>query len=369
MINRRKFITLTTASALLGGGILKAFNRQLQDTVSNKMQNRTLDSSASLRMTNKKRDEFSIIKPNALKKGSVIAFTAPASSVTVWELHNAVNFFQKMGCKVIIGDTVKDRQRKFKYFSASDEERAKEFMSFIEDKKVNAIMCARGGFGSMRILPLLDFNRIRENPKIIAGFSDNTILINSILVMSKMVTFHSAIASSFFEPAGFPLVKELLFSEKIFTPIKITSPLVQTILGGTAEGTIVGGNLSMLAASLGTPYEINTKEAILLIEDTLEEPYQIDKMLSQLWLAGKLQDCEGIVVGYMKNLDTKTHFFPDLSYTIREVIESRVKSLGKPAIIGLPYGHVENSIMLPLGVKAELNATKKTLTLLEPAVS
>jgi muramoyltetrapeptide carboxypeptidase len=366
MINRRKFITLATASALLGGGVLKAFNKQLQAPDSSSIQN------SKFKIQNSSKEpqgEFNLIKPNALRKGSVMAFTAPASSVTVWELHNAMQFFEKMGCKIILGDTVKKRQAKYKYFSASDEDRAKEFMSFIEDKKVNAILCARGGFGSMRILPSLDFNIIRENPKIIAGFSDNTILINSILVMSRLVTFHSAIASSFFNTSGYPLVKEILFSKEKFTPIKITHPYVQTMTGGTVEGKIVGGNLSMLASSLGTPYEINTKGTILLIEDTMEEPYQIDKMLSQLWLAGKLQDCAGVVVGFMKNLDTKTHFFPDLSFTIREVIESRVKSLGKPAIIGLPYGHVENKIMLPLGVRAELNADKKTLTLLEPAVT
>jgi len=310
--------------------------------------------------------DLELICPAPMKKGSVVAVTAPASPTNLWEIHNGINFFKKMGCKIISGKSVNERQYKYKYFSASDEERAKEFMGFIQDKSVDCILCARGGYGSMRILPLLDYEVIRQNPKIIIGFSDITILINSILKKSGVVTFHGAVASTYFQQQSVEIIKKLIFNNQKFTPVKITFPTVQTLASGVAEGQLVGGNLTMLISSLGTPYEIDTQGKILLIEEVQEEPYKIDKMLSHLWLAGKLQEAAGIVVGYIKNIDSKRNFFPDYSFTIREVFESRIKPLQIPAIIGLPFGHFDNKLLLPLGVKAELNASLKTLTLLQP---
>ncbi|TAL71094.1 MAG: LD-carboxypeptidase [Bacteroidetes bacterium] len=311
-------------------------------------------------------EEKEIIFPSALKKGSTVAITAPASPTNLWEIHNGVSFFQKMGCKIVSGKSVNERQYKYKYFSASDSERANEFMGYIKDKSVDCILCARGGYGSMRILPLLDFELIRQNPKIIIGFSDITILINSILGRSSLATFHGAIGSTYFQQYSVDITKKLIFANGKFVPIKITFPSVQQLTSGVAEGRLVGGNLTMLISTLGTPYEIDTKEKILLIEEVQEEPYKIDKMLSHLWLANKLQDAAGIVIGNMQNIDAKRNFFPDYSFTIREVIESRIKPLNIPSIIGLPFGHYDNRLLLPLGAKAELNASNRTLTLFEP---
>ncbi len=358
-MKRRDFIGIAAASSVFAPLLLKGNV--------NSFQNDSLfkEDSFKLKDIQIPRD-LELIYPAPLKKASVVAVTAPASPTNMWEIHNGIYFFQKMGCKIVSGNSVNERQYKYKYFSASDDERANEFMGFIQDKSVECILCARGGYGSMRILPLLDFDIIRQNPKIIIGFSDITILINSILKKSRVVTFHSAIASTYFQQQSIEIIKKLIFTNKKFVPIKITFPTIQTLAGGVVEGRLVGGNLTMLISSLGTPYEIDTKGKILLIEEVQEEPYKIDKMLSHLWLAGKLQEAAGIIVGYMQNIDVKRNFFPDYSFTIREVIESRIKPLNIPAIIGLPFGHFDNQLMLPLGAKAELNASLKTLTLLEP---
>lgn len=358
-MKRRNFISLAAASTVFSPLLSRGNNSGF-----------TNDSLLKEDSINIKDEQISkdieLIYPTSLKSGSVVAVTAPASPTNMWEIHNGINFFQKMGCKIISGKSVNERQYKYKYFSASDEERAKEFMDFIQDKSVDCILCARGGYGSMRILPLLDFNIIRQNPKIIIGFSDITILINSILKRSDVVTFHGAVASSYFQQASVDVIKKIIFNNSKFSPIKITFPTVQTLASGVTEGLLVGGNLTMIISTLGTPYEIDTKGKIFLIEEVQEEPYKIDKMLSHLWLAGKLQESAGIVVGYIKNIDAKRNFFPDYSFTIREVFESRIKPLNIPAIMGLPFGHFDNKLMLPLGAKAELNASLKTLTLLEP---
>ncbi|MBI5324057.1 MAG: LD-carboxypeptidase [Ignavibacteriae bacterium] len=358
-MDRRNFIGLTASGVLLSQIGLIGKDKQFPSD--------SLDNIDNINSKNKYlKSEREIINPNPLKKGSVIAITAPASPTNLWEIHNGVSFFQKMGCKIVSGKSVNERQYKYKYFSASDEERASEFMNYIKDKSVDCILCARGGYGSMRILPELDFEIIRQNPKIIIGFSDITILINSILKMSALATFHGAIGSTYFQQFSIEITKSLLFANKKFIPIKISFPTLQTIASGVAEGTLVGGNLTMIISTLGTPYEIDTKGKILLIEEVQEEPYKIDKMLSHLWLAGKLQDAAGIVFGYMDNIDAKRNFFPDYSFTIREVIESRIKPLKIPAILGLPFGHYDNKLILPIGAKAELDASNKTLTLLEP---
>jgi len=358
-MKRRNFIGIAAASTVLAPLMAKGNgNAFINDSLFK-------EDSSSIKDIQIPHD-MDLIYPAPLKKGSVIAVTAPASPTNLWEIHNGINFFQQMGCKIISGKSVNVRQYKYKYFSASDDDRAKEFMGYIQDKSVDCILCARGGYGSMRILPLLDFEVIRQNPKIIIGFSDITILINSILKKSGVVTFHGAVASSYFQQQSVEIIKKLIFTNQKFIPIKITFPTVQTLASGVAEGRLVGGNLTMLISTLGTPYEIETKGKILLIEEVQEEPYKIDKMLSHLWLAGKLQEAAGIVVGYIQNIDAKRNFFPDYSFTIREVIESRIKPLGIPAMIGLPFGHFDNKLLLPLGAKAELNASMKTLTLLEP---
>jgi muramoyltetrapeptide carboxypeptidase len=308
------------------------------------------------------------ILPMALKEGSTVAITAPASQTSTWEVSAFCRTLNKMGLKTVIGDTIKTRQKEYKYLSASDEERAEEFMSFVEDSDIDCIISGRGGYGVLRILPLLDFDIIAKNPKIIMGFSDITALINAIYQKTGLVTYHGPVAVATFNDFTAESFKNVLYAKEEYKPKKLSYSKIQTVTKGTSQGIIIGGNLTMLVSTLGTPYEINTDDSILFIEEVSEQPYKIDRMLTQLDLAGKFSKIKGIIFGYYEGLDRKCNFYPGHSFTARQVIENRFKSMEIPAILGFPIGHIKDKLTMPIGIMAELDATKKTFTILEQAV-
>ena len=316
----------------------------------------------------------SLILPAALHAGSTVAITAPAGPVSLKEIRDGVAVLKKYGCKVEIGKSVQSPER-LPYLSAPDDVRANEFMEFIERRDIDAILCARGGYGVMRFLPMLDFEKIRQNPKIIVGYSDITALLIAITLHSRLVTFHGPVASSTFNEFTLNY-----FSKTLFAPEGISAPFknieysgkgLLTINEGIARGRLTGGNLALIVSTLGTPYEIDTKDKILFLEEVEEEPYKIDRMLTQLWLAGKLQESAGIALGIFTNCDeprSRRSRSPKIS-ALRNVLESRLHPLKIPAVYGLPFGHVKDKLTLPLGVTAELDATNKTFTVIEPPVA
>lgn len=317
------------------------------------------------------------ILPPALKRGSVVAITAPASGINLGEIQDGIEILRANGCEVVVGKAI---YKKYGYLSAPDQERAAELMEFIERPDINCILCARGGYGVMRILPMLDFSAIKKNPKIIIGYSDITALLIAIYNQTKIVTFHGPVASSTFDAFTLDYLLKTLFvpksnehNEQIpalsFPPITYSDSRLITLTEGTARGQLVGGNLAMIVSTLGTPYEIETKGAILFLEEISEEPYKIDRMLTQMWLAGKFQHCAGIALGQFKNCEATSRSGFDISFTLQQVLESRIQSLGIPAVYGLPFGHVKSKMTLPIGVQAELNATDKTFTIIERSVA
>jgi len=359
---RRKFLSLAAAGSLLGANLLKSAVSEPSVLVLSSPEDSAAPAASISKVENNKP-----ILPKSLRSGSKIAIIAPASPTSVGEITNCVKVFKKLGCTVEIGKTITKRDSNYKYLSASDEERAKEFMEYITRQDIDCIISGRGGYGVMRILPLLDFTAIKENPKIIMGFSDITALINTIYQKSNIVTFHGPVASSGWGQNSVESMKSILFAKEKFVPIKNKFPKIDIITEGLATGKLVGGNLSMVAGTLGTPYEIDTKNSILILEEVSEEPYRIDRLLTQLWLAGKLQQCNAIIFGYFKNLTARRNFWPVISYTVKAIIESRIKSLGIPSVLGLPIGHQENNITLPIGINAELDTKQKSLTILEPS--
>lgn len=366
--SRRKFLSTVLVLSATGGGFSYAANKNDKEDLQDKAfyKNENKDSLDIVRDTSK---EFVFqILPKALRKGSKIAITAPASGTSLGEVSRGAKFFRSMNCEVEVGDTIKERTFKYQYFSAPDEARAEEFMEFIERKDIDCILCARGGYGSARILPYLDFATIRKNPKIIIGFSDITALLNAIYCETGIVTFHGPVASSSYNDFTKKHVKEILFDNEDFQPIKIVAPNADIINGGKASGRLSGGNLSIVSTSVGTPYEIDTNEAILFLEETFTEPYKIDRMLTQLWNAGKLQTCKAVALGNFEGLDSRRSFYPGRSYTIREVLTNRFKDMNIPVILGLPFGHVKKNATLPIGINAELNADQKYLKILEKSV-
>ncbi len=308
-----------------------------------------------------------ILKPPPLRRGDAVGIVAPASNLQ-WEMLKAgIASLQRLGYQVVLGDSVFDQDL---YFSGSAEARARDLMQMFERSDVQAIVCARGGYGSNYLLPLLDIDIIRRHPKILVGYSDITSLLTWIHDETGLVTFHGPMATKdFAHEDGVAL-------EAWFNAVEGSGPLVidsnsaslQTLVGGETEGVLYGGCLSILAASLGTPYEIETGGTILFLEDIAAKPYQIDRMLVQMKYAGAFEGVRGIVFGEM--LDCLQP--GGQSYSLEEVIVRVLGDLKVPIVFGLPSGHVtRNNVTLPFGVRASLQAHPDSagLTILEPAVS
>ncbi len=302
------------------------------------------------------------VLPKGIGPGSTIGIVAPASAAFSSEVRDFIDLCASLGIKTKLGRNI---SRRTGYLSATDEQRAAEFMECIEDTGIDAVVCARGGYGVMRILPLLDFQSIRQAGKVIMGFSDITALLVAVNQMTGLVTFHGPVASSTFDPFTIDSLKSVVLRTQ--PPQTFQDQRLTTIQPGMAQGRLTGGNLAMVVSTLGTRYEIDTRDAILFLEEINEEPYRIDRMLTQLWLAGKLQTCKAIAFGNFRNCESKGISITGPSFTLSQVFHERIAPLGVPAVYGLPFGHVRSKLTLPLGIRAELDATKKQLTLLEPA--
>ena len=310
--------------------------------------------------------------PTALGSGARIGIASPASGVTKSELRGFIAVCESLGFTPVIGRNVNHRDG---YLSAPDQARADEFMAFIEDPTIDAIVCARGGYGVMRILPMLDYGSIGQAKKVIMGFSDITSLLIAANQLSNIVTYHGPVATSTFDrftldsfnqtvvDAGFS-GETVISSNNTDTVWSFTDDRLTTIHAGHARGRLTGGNLAMIVATLGTEYEIDTTGAILFLEEINEEPYRIDRMLTQLWLAGKLQACAGIAIGNFRNCEAKGISISGPSFSLTEVLQERTRDLGVPVIYGLPVGHVKSKLTMPVGMPAELDASSKTIRVL-----
>lgn len=306
--------------------------------------------------------------PDALHKGSRIGVACPASGVTRRELQEFEAFCNTHGFTMVLGRNV---AKSTGYLSAPDKDRADEFMELTDNPQVDAIVCARGGYGVMRILPMLDFSAIAQAKKPIIGFSDITALLIAANQMANMVTYHGPVATSTFDEFTLGCLRSILFEggHETNAPFTFSDKRLTVINEGLGRGRLTGGNLAMVAATLGTRYEIDTRGAILFLEEINEEPYKIDRMLTQLWLAGKLQSAAGLALGNFKNCEAKSKSITEPSFTLTQVLDDRLKDLGLPVIYGLPFGHVRSKLTLPLGIMAELDATNRTLRILKDAVA
>jgi len=306
------------------------------------------------------------IKPPALRKGDGVGIVAPASYFQRQDFESGCEALRQMGYKPVYDDSIFDRDL---YFAGSVERRARELEEMFVRDNVKAILCARGGYGSNYLLPALDVKKIAAHPKIFIGYSDLTTLLTHFCDEAGMVTFHGPmVAKDFAKPDGVDAASWQAALNGAdnwgldFGADSGVKPLVQ----GSAEGVLYGGCLSMLVASLGTPYEIHTEGTILFIEDVATKPFQIDRMLMHLKLAGKLEGVRGIIFGEMLDCIQAQ----GQGYTLEEVIMRVVGQLGVPVAYGLRSGHVSRqNITLPTGVSALLNVGDSgiALEILEPA--
>ncbi|MFI5149259.1 MAG: LD-carboxypeptidase [Bacteroidia bacterium] len=319
----------------------------------------------SLTQEEKKGKSLSLIRPPALKTGDTIAITSPAGAV--WDSHQVdvfVAILQGLGFKVKKGQTLTER---YGFFAGKDELRAKELNDLFTDREVKAIFCMKGGWGCARLLPLINFGNISANPKIIMGFSDITSLLIAIQAKTGMTTFHGPVGNSGWNDFTVGYLKRVLMTGETVTYLSTGKqediPLV--INPGKATGMLCGGNLSVLAGMMGSAYLPSWKNKILFLEETGEEPYRIDRMLTQLRLCGVLENLSGLIFGKCIKCTADE---PDKAFTFQQVLEQNIKPLGIPAFYGAMIGHIENKFTVPVGIKAVMDAEKGTLTLLESAV-
>lgn len=309
-------------------------------------------------------------KPGVLEKRDMIRVVAPASS----ELDNPTGFgkgiakLHELGFKVSLGDCVREL-RALGYLSGTDRERAEELNEAFRDDEVAAVFCATGGYGTPRMLPYVDYNLIKSKPKVFLGYSDITALHIAIHQKSDLVTFHGpmiiSMGSEFSDYTEKCLIRAVTNPEplgEVTNPID--GPIIKTITDGTASGKLVGGNISLMAATLGSPYEIDTKNRLLFVEEVDDPPYLIDRNLTALWLAGKLQDAAGIIVGEIVRSKPKEN---EASLSLWDMLRDRIGLTGKPAVYGFCFGHGAHHLTFPIGVEARLDATEGTLWIEENA--
>jgi len=294
------------------------------------------------------------IKPLALRPGDTVGIVAPASNVRPEHLEAGCAALREMGYKPFYFESILERDL---YFAGSAARRARELEEMFVSDQVRAIICARGGYGSNYLLDVLDLNKIKAHPKIFVGYSDLTTLLTYFADSAGIVTFHGPmVAKDFAHADGVDVASwERALNGSSDWAVELDSN-VKSLVEGSAEGILYGGCLSILVASLGTPYEIRTVGTILFLEDLAAKPFQIDRMLMQLKLAGKLADVEGIIFGEMLDCRQSTDTNKDQGYTLEEVVLRVVGDLGVPVAYGLRSGHVSRrNITLPFGVRAALN--------------
>lgn len=291
--------------------------------------------------------------------GDAVAVVAPASPAPRAAVERGIARLEAWGLRVVRGRHLSTRRG---YLAASDAERAADLAAALADPAVRAVFCVRGGYGTPRLLDRLDYAALAPHPKIVVGYSDVTALLLALHRRAGWVVFHGPMVASDLgaeTPSAETLegLRRALFEPaplgRVAQPSGLPPPVV--IRPGAAAGRLTGGNLSLVAATLGTPYEIRTRGRILFLEDVGEAPYRVDRLLTHLGNAGRLDGVAGVAYG-------------ELESGVREVLEDRLGGLGVPVLAGLAIGHGRHKATLPLGVRATLDASEGFLRVEEPAV-
>ena len=310
------------------------------------------------------------ILPARLKKGDLIGLVTPGSSVSEEQLSDCIAKLEEMGFRTTYMDSVLSE---YGYFAGKDQERADELMEMFTREDVDAIWCVRGGYGSIRILDLLDYDQIRKHPKVFMGYSDITALLTAIHQECGLVTFHGPVGTSEFNRFSMKSMKKVLMEPggEYKYPYKRekgsrNNPEFDryTLNGGSAEGTLIGGNISVLDSMIGTRFEPDFKNKIAYLEDIGEKTYRIDKMVFHLLSGTNLEQAKGIVMGVLSECNINEE--PKLS--LKVALDDLLKPLGIPVSYGLSFGHIKRMLTIPTGIRAAMDADKNSFRLLEAAV-
>jgi len=311
-----------------------------------------------------------LLRPKRLKAGQTVALISPSSGLTMDQINKAVDNMNSLGLKPKLG---KFADRSNGFLAGTDAQRVEDIHWAFTDPSIDAVWCLRGGYGLSRILPQIDFAKIRGNPKPFIGYSDITALHVAIHQRTGLVTFHGPVATSTLSDYTKDHVIKTLFNGTAPDKISISPDnavntnllyKTQVITSGKARGQLIGGNLSLLTAEAGTPFALkDVRGKILFTEDVGEKPYRIDRMFVQLKQSVDLRSCAGIALGIFADCDA-----PEGSPTVIDVVKDQFSNLGIPVMYGLSFGHIRDQFTLPLGVKAELDTASATVTLLESCV-
>ena len=345
MLNRRQFFQIAAATSILAMPIETAKARS-----------------------------SSLLKPARLKPGAIVGIISPASATFVKEeLDIVLDAVRGLGLVPKLGIHVRDR---YGYLAGTDKDRAADINQFFQNPQVAALLPIRGGWGCSRILPYLDYEVIRQNPKIIIGFSDITALILGINARTQLVTFHGPHGLTSWRKSQTDYFRRVLFAGETVTIANVkdgddsdrlmqVKNRIQTITPGIAKGKLIGGNLSVLSGIVGSPYLPNMAGAILFLEDTGENIYRLDRLMTHLKIAGVFDKLAGFIFGQCPGCT------PDADYgslTLEEVVWGHIQPLKIPAYYGAAIGHVENIVTLPIGLDVEIDANAGIIKMLEAAV-
>ena len=311
-------------------------------------------------------DDAAWLAPRELVKGDTVALVAPCGIPEEADVAAFAASLEQAGFRVDLDSAIHGRRHR--YLAGTDDERTAELNLAIRDPAIRGIFVVRGGYGLTRILDRLDYDALRRDPKVVAGYSDVTGLHLAIARKARVITFHTPMANAVWAAGRDPTFADRSFRDTLFLDpmaARRTIPVpagskVTTVTGGRCEGRLVGGNLSLICATLGTPFAIDADGAVLFIEDVNEPPYRVDRMMSHLRLAGVLDKVAGIVIGQFTCKDA------DEQAIQREVVIEYCRPLGCPVVANFPCGHVADNATLPLGARVALDADAGTLEVLEP---
>lgn len=302
--------------------------------------------------------------PSPLRPGDRVALVAASSTIPEERLSPAVEAVRALGLEPVVFPSCLPESR-HGYLAASDVQRARDIQDAFADPSIAGVLCARGGYGAHRLLPLLDFDAIARTPKYFSGYSDVTALHTALNQCCGFATYHTIMPTTeYYQPVdGYSMdyLRRALFGGLAGPLSNPEGQPLTTLQAGVAEGPLCGGNLSLLADSLGTPWEIDTRGKLLFLEDIGEHTYRVDGMLTQLRNAGKFYDCAGVLLGAWTDCLPE---YPDRTLELPEIFAELILPAGKPVLSGLACGHVLPTMALPLGARARMDAGAQTLEVL-----
>ena len=311
-----------------------------------------------------------VLVPRRLKKGDLIGIICPASPVAdPSRIERGVRYLEGLGYRTTVG---RNASRRLGYLAGTDVERAEDIHAMFTDRNVRGVFCARGGYGTPRLLSLIDYRLIARNPKILVGYSDITALALAIWRKCRLVTYHGPMLAVDLADGVNPFAEESLWRVLTSPARRATLALAddsppRVMHHGSATGRLLGGNLSLLVSLLGTPYMPDLRRGILFLEEIGEDPYRVDRMLTHLRNAGVFSRSSGVAIGHFTDCVPRDAATPSLS--LEAIMAGTAEYVGKPFLTGFPIGHENRMVTVPVGIRARLDADRGVITLLEPATA